>query len=46
MVYCLPPFPSSECHKMGWAAGYHREVCMDKMEFETDGKIKVIEPTL
>lgn len=32
--------------KMGWAAGYHREVCMDKMEFETDGKIKVIEPTL
>ena len=32
--------------KMGWAAGYHREVCMDKMEFETDGRIKIVEPTL
>lgn len=32
--------------KMGWAAGYHREVCMDRMEFDKDGKIKVIEPTL
>lgn len=32
--------------KMGWAAGYHREVCMDKMEFDADGRIKNIEPTL
>ena len=32
--------------RMGWAAGYHREVCMDRMEFDKDGKIKVIEPTL
>lgn len=32
--------------KMGWAAGYHREVCMDKMEFNEDGSIRVISPSL
>lgn len=32
--------------KMGWAAGYHREVCIDKLEFGGDGSIKPIVPTL
>ena len=32
--------------EMGDAAGYHREVCIDKMEFNTDGSIKPITPTL
>lgn len=32
--------------KMGDAAGFHREVCIDKMEFYADGGIKPIEPTL
>lgn len=31
---------------MGWAAGYHREVCMDKMEFNSDRSIKKVVPTL
>lgn len=32
--------------KMGDAAGYHREVCMDKLEFEEDGRIKKVVPSL
>ena len=32
--------------RMGWAAGYHREVCMDKLEFNEDGSIKPVVPTL
>lgn len=32
--------------KMGWSAGYHREVCMDKLEFNDDGSIKVVHPSL
>ena len=31
--------------KMGDAAGYNREVCIDKMEFNTDGTIKQVKPT-
>lgn len=31
---------------MGRAAGYHREVAIDKMEFDDKGNIKVIEPTI
>jgi len=31
---------------MGRAAGYHREVCIDKMEFNEDGTIKRVQPTL
>lgn len=31
---------------MGDAAGYHREVCIDKIEFNSDGSIKPIVPTL
>ncbi|MGC3977591.1 MAG: family 43 glycosylhydrolase [Paludibacteraceae bacterium] len=30
---------------MGDAAGYNREVCIDKLEFDTDGKIKQTTPT-
>lgn len=32
--------------KMGDAAGYHREVCMDKLEFNEDGSIKKVTPTI
>ncbi|MEP4670437.1 MAG: family 43 glycosylhydrolase, partial [Cyclobacteriaceae bacterium] len=32
--------------EMGSSAGFHREVCFDKMEFKIDGEIKVIRPTL
>lgn len=31
---------------MGDAAGYNREVCIDKMEFEENGNIKKVIPTL
>lgn len=31
---------------LGWSAGYHREVCMDKLEFNEDGGIKPVIPTL
>jgi len=31
--------------KMGSAAGYHREVCIDKMELTSDGHIILVRPT-
>ncbi|GAB3420910.1 family 43 glycosylhydrolase [Niabella aquatica] len=31
--------------KMDRAAGYHREVCIDKLEFNADGSIKQVVPT-
>ena len=31
---------------MGDAAGYNREVCIDRMEFDADGNIKKVTPTL
>ncbi|MBK7097112.1 MAG: family 43 glycosylhydrolase [Sphingobacteriales bacterium] len=31
--------------KMGSAAGYHREVCIDKLAFNADGSIKKVIPT-
>jgi arabinoxylan arabinofuranohydrolase len=31
--------------KMGEAAGYNREVCIDKLEFNADGTIKQVKPT-
>lgn len=31
---------------MGESAGYHREVCIDKLEFQEDGAVKVVVPTL
>ncbi|MBH8568608.1 family 43 glycosylhydrolase [Microvirga sp. STS02] len=30
---------------MGRAAGYHREVCIDKLEFNADGSIQPVTPT-
>ena len=30
---------------MGEAAGYNREVCIDKLEFNKDGSIKLVKPT-
>lgn len=30
---------------MGRAAGYNREVCIDKLEFRSDGSIKPVKPT-
>jgi len=30
---------------MGDAAGFNREVCIDKMEFDQDGNIKQVKPT-
>ena len=30
---------------MGDAAGYNREVCIDKLEFDSDGSIKKVKPT-
>lgn len=30
---------------MGRAAGYNREVCIDKMKFNADGSIKIVKPT-
>lgn len=32
--------------KMGGAAGFHREVCIDRLEFNEDGSIKPVEATL
>lgn len=32
--------------KMGDAAGFHREVCIDKMDFNPDGTIKKVIPTI
>lgn len=32
--------------KMGDAAGFHREVCIDKMEFNADGTIKKVIPSI
>lgn len=31
---------------MGQSAGYNREVCIDKLEFDAEGNIKVVRPTL
>ncbi|MDQ1769278.1 family 43 glycosylhydrolase [Labilibaculum sp. A4] len=31
---------------MGRAGGFHREVCIDKLEFDADGSIKEVKPTL
>lgn len=31
---------------MGQSAGYHREVCIDKLDFDANGNIKVVQPSL
>jgi arabinoxylan arabinofuranohydrolase len=30
---------------MGRDAGYHRELCIDRMHFEPDGRIRRVQPT-
>lgn len=32
--------------KQGWSAGYYREVCIDRIEFNKDGTIKPVKPSL
>lgn len=39
-------FARPEGVKMGWSAGYNREVCIDKIEFNEDGTIKAVIPSL
>jgi GH43 family beta-xylosidase len=39
-------FARPDAIKLGWSAGYNREVCIDKMEFNPDGTIKAVVPTL
>jgi len=43
IVYHRFPYPDGI--KMGDAAGFHREVCLDKLEFNEDGTIKQVVPT-
>jgi len=43
IVYHRFNFPSGIT--MGQAAGYNREVCIDKLEFNADGTIKQVQPT-
>lgn len=44
IVYHRFGYPTSV--DMGEAAGYHREVCIDKMEFDAQGNIIQVKPTL
>ena len=39
-------FTRPEGIKMGRSAGYHREICIDKIEFDKDGKILPVKPSL
>lgn len=39
-------FARPDAIKMGWSAGYNREVCIDDLEFNDDGTIKPVKPTL
>lgn len=32
--------------KLGWDAGYNREICIDRLEFNDDGTLKPVVPTL
>lgn len=43
IVYHRFPYPKGIT--MGDAAGFHREVCIDKLEFNVDGSIKTTIPT-
>lgn len=44
IVYHRFPYPNGLT--MGESAGYHREVCIDRLEFLNDGAIKQVIPTL
>lgn len=39
-------FARPEGIKKGWDAGYNREICIDRLEFNPDGTIKPVVPTL
>ena len=39
-------FARPDAIKLGLSAGYYREVCIDKLEFNEDGTIKAVKPTL
>jgi arabinoxylan arabinofuranohydrolase len=43
IVYHRFTYPKGK--SMGRAAGYNREVCIDKLEFNSDGSIKQVQPT-
>ena len=32
--------------KLDWSAGYNREVCIDRLEFNADGTLKTVRPSL
>lgn len=44
IVYHRFSYPNG--YKMGEAAGYHREVCIDKLEFDKKGNIITVKPTV
>lgn len=44
LVYHRFTFPKGK--DMGRFAGFHREVCMDKLEFDAEGNIMEVKPTL
>lgn len=39
-------FARPDAIKLGWDAGYHREICIDKLEFNDDGTLKSVIPRL
>ena len=39
-------FARPDAIKLGWEAGYYREICIDKLEFNDDGTLKPVVPTL
>lgn len=43
LVYHRFTYPTGK--SMGQAAGYNREVCIDRMEFNADGTIRQVQPT-
>lgn len=44
LVYHRFTYPEGK--EMGRSAGFHREVCIDKLEFDADGNIIEVKPTL
>lgn len=44
IVYHRFPYPNGQ--DMGPSAGYHREVCIDALQFDKNGKILEVKPTL
>ena len=39
-------FQRPQAPKLDWSAGYNREVCIDRLMFDKDGKIIPVKPTL